>query len=73
MSSSARYLAFDNSTPGPEKIKEYQQGFGGACGGHHGARGANTERREEIASAGEPGGEDARHGRQHLPGDRPRE
>jgi hypothetical protein len=63
----------DNNTPGPEKIKEHQQGFGGAGGGHHGARGANTERSEEIASAGEPRGEHARHGRQHLDGDRPRE
>lgn len=63
----------DDGTPGPEKIKELQQGFGGAGGGHHGARGADTERSEEIASAGEPHGEHARHGRHDLPGDRPRE
>jgi hypothetical protein len=62
-----------NGTPGPAKIKEHPQGFGGAGGGHHGARGARTERGEEIASSGEPRGGHARHGRQHLPGDRPRE
>jgi hypothetical protein len=63
----------DNGTPNPQKIKEHQQGFGGAGGGHHGARGAQTERGEEITSSGEPQGEHARHGRQHLPGDRPQE
>lgn len=63
----------DGSTPGPETIKRDQQGFGGAGGGHHGARGAQADRTEEIASSGEPRDAHVRHGRQDLEGDRPRE
>jgi hypothetical protein len=59
----------DNTTPTAKQVVEHQQGFGGSGGG----QGAHTERSEEIASAGEPHGEHARHGRQHLPADRPRE
>lgn len=56
-------------TPRPQTLKEHQQGIEpirGSTAGH----GDDTE---EIAQRGEPRSEHARHGRQHIPGTRPRE
>lgn len=63
----------DNDTPTASQVVEHQQGFGGAGGGHQGARGAGTDDSEEVASTGEPRGGHARHGRHDLPGDRSRD
>jgi hypothetical protein len=52
----------------PEVIARRQQGTAGAGTGQGG--GSGTERSEEVAQGGDPGGEHTRHGRQGLTGDR---
>lgn len=52
--------------PSPHVIARHQQGIEPRSGSHT----AHGERSEEEAQRGEPRGEHARHGRQHLPGDR---
>ena len=52
--------------PGPERIREHQQGFSGSGTGQSGstsATGVQADRSEEMASEGEPRGQEARHGR----------
>lgn len=56
----------DKSHPSPQAIKENQQGLAGSGTGHHGAGQANTDQTEEIATRGEQGGGDVRHGRQET-------
>ncbi|HEX2091091.1 MAG TPA: hypothetical protein VHG28_01770 [Longimicrobiaceae bacterium] len=56
--------------PSPHVIAQHQQGIEGRSGSSGGAHG---NRAEEESQHGEPRGGHARHGREHLPGDRPRE
>lgn len=55
--------------PSPESLKKRpsQQGIEPKSGSH----GAHTQDAEEEAQRGPPDDEHARHGRQHVPGDRP--
>lgn len=55
--------------PRPQQIAKNQQGIGAKSG----SRGAHDEHGEEEAQRGEPAAEHTRHGRQHVPGDRPRD
>jgi hypothetical protein len=60
----------DLSSPGPERIKQHQQGFAGSGTGQGGAHSGTSE---GAANRGEPHDEHARHGRHDIPGDRERE
>jgi len=55
--------------PSPHVIARHQQGIEPRSGSHT----AHGERSEEEAQRGEPHGEHSRHGRQHVPGNRPRD
>lgn len=55
--------------PSPHVIARNQQGHAGS-GRASGSHGAQDDRSEEVAHAGEPGGDHTRHGRQESPGDR---
>jgi hypothetical protein len=56
-------------SPRPDTIAEHQQGIGARSGSHGGAHGNVNE---EEATRGAPKDEHARHGRQHVSGDRQR-
>lgn len=59
----------ESGHPSPHVIARGQQGIGARSGN----RPAHGDRGEEEAQRGEPRGEHARHGRQSVSGDRPRE
>ena len=53
----------NQENPGPERIKQNQQGFSGSGTGQSGSTPAHADRSQESATHGEPRGEETRHGR----------
>jgi len=60
----------DLSSPGPERIKQHEQGYAGTGTGKSGSHAVSPDRSEEASVRGGTRGSTVRHGRQHIPGDR---